>query len=67
MKKVEVGRIDGVLFAGNVIDPFIQKFGLKQIRRAFFENMVFGGVIPKNGRGGPTDQWFSDRDGRDAR
>ena len=52
------GRVNGFIYAGNITDPLLQKLGLKNIRREFYKSFDACAVLPKNGRGGPVDQWL---------
>jgi polar amino acid transport system substrate-binding protein len=56
LRKVDSGRIDGYIFAGNATDPLVEDLGLKNIRRDFYKIFDVCGVLPKDGGGGPIDR-----------
>ncbi len=59
LQKVAAGRIDGFIYAANVADAILQELGLKNIHRDLIKVFDVSGVLPKGGRGGPTDLGFS--------
>lgn len=59
LKMVDLGRVDGFIFAQNEIDPFIKEFGLKNIRRQLYKNFDVKIVIPKGNKGDRLNNYFS--------
>jgi polar amino acid transport system substrate-binding protein len=59
IKMVNVGRIDGFIFAQNEIDPFIRQFKLTDVHRQLYKNFDVKIVIPKGDAGRKIDQYFS--------
>jgi polar amino acid transport system substrate-binding protein len=58
LQKLDAGRLDGYIFAGNVIDPILQQLALKNVRRKFFKSFASAAVLPKSGVGGAVDKQF---------
>ena len=56
LRKVAAGRIDGYIYAGNIVDPLIETLHLTNIRRRFYKVFDAAGVLPKDGNGGRADQ-----------
>ena len=59
MKKLELGRIDGFLFANVAVDPLIKELGLKNIHRTLYKVFEVKIVLPKGERGGDLDKLLS--------
>jgi polar amino acid transport system substrate-binding protein len=59
LRKVDAGRIDGFIFAANIIDPVVQTLGLSHIHRAFYRNFDAVGVVRKDAAGAAANRWFS--------
>lgn len=59
LKKIEAGRIDGLIFADVAVDPLIKEMGLKNIHRSLYKVFDVKFVLPKGGHGGETDQMLS--------
>lgn len=59
LKKVLLGRADGVVFADTVIDPMIRSQGLTGLKRAMYKVFDVKFVLPKGGHGGATDKLLS--------
>jgi len=55
LKKANVARIDGFIFADNVCDAFIKKNNLKNIRRQLYKSFEVKIILPKGGQGKETD------------
>ena len=47
LKKVNVGRIDGFIFADNASDPIVKKLGLKNIKRQLYKRFDVKIILPK--------------------
>jgi len=60
IKMVDLGRLDGFIFAQNEIDPFIKEFKLKNIHRQLYRNYDVKILIPKTEIGKKIDKYFSD-------
>ncbi len=60
IKMVNVGRLDGFIFAQNEIDPFIKQFELKNIRRQLYKNFNVKVLIPKGEAGKEVDRHFTE-------
>lgn len=60
MKMVNLGRLDGFIFAQNEIDPLIKQFELKNIHRQLYKNYDVKILIPKTVLGKKIDKYFSD-------
>ena len=56
LKKVDAGRIDGVIFADNVIDPIIKSNNLTGLKRSMYKVFNVKFVLPKGGNGGSADK-----------
>lgn len=59
IKKVNSGRVDGLIYADNAIDPLVKMFNLTHIRRKLYKTFEVKIVFPKGGRGGPLDRMLS--------
>lgn len=59
MKKLEIGRIDGFLFADVAVDPLIKELDLKNIHRTLYKVFEVKIVLPKGERGGDLDRRLS--------
>lgn len=60
LKKVNIGRIDGFIFADDVSDPFIRELKLTNIKRQLYKRFDVKIVIPKGSSGKSFDQFLSD-------
>lgn len=60
IKMVNIGRIDGFIFAQNEIDPFIVQYGLTNIRRQLYKVFLVKAIIPKGEVGKETDRHLSE-------
>jgi len=60
MKMVNLGRLDGFIFAQNEIDPFIIQFKLQNIHRQLYKNFDVKILIPKTETGKKIDKYFTD-------
>ena len=59
LKMVEMGRIDGFIFAQNEMDPFIRQLGLKNIHRQLYKNFNVKVLIRKGKNRRHIDQYFT--------
>lgn len=59
-KKLNAGRIDGLIYADLAIDPLIRKFELKNIQRRFYKRYHAKIILPKGERGGSMDRFLTE-------
>lgn len=59
IKMVNVGHLDGFIFAQNEIDPFITEHNLSNIHRQLYKNFDVKIVLPKSAAGRKIDSVFS--------
>ncbi|HCY86010.1 MAG TPA: hypothetical protein DHV36_12815 [Desulfobacteraceae bacterium] len=64
LKKVNTGRIDAFIFADFASDPLVKKNNFNNIQRDLFKVYDVKIILPKGGRGGPTDQFLSQAIGK---
>jgi polar amino acid transport system substrate-binding protein len=64
LKKVDTGRIDAFIFADFASDPLVKKNNFENIQRGLFKVYEVKIILPKGGRGGPTDQFLSQAIGK---
>ena len=60
MKKVDAGRLDAFIFADAAADQFIKQNKLTNIKRQLYKRFDVKIILPKGGRGGPTDKFLSE-------
>lgn len=48
LKMVNAGRLDGVIYAANVVDPMLEMYKMKNIRRSFFGAFDVKALIAQN-------------------
>lgn len=60
LKKLELGRIDGFIFADDATDPLIKANNLQNIQRQLYRRFEVKIVLPKGGAGGATDRFLSE-------
>lgn len=60
LKKLDLGRIDGVIFADDATDPLIEAHNLQNIQRQLYRRFEVKIVLPKGGEGGATDRFLSE-------
>lgn len=60
LKKVNAGRIDGFVFADMASDPIVKSLKLGNIKRQLYKVFEVKIILPKGGKGGPTDKMLSD-------
>lgn len=60
LKKLEIGRIDGFIFADDATDPLIKANNLQNIQRQLYRRFEVKIVLPKGGAGGATDRFLSE-------
>jgi polar amino acid transport system substrate-binding protein len=60
LKKLNVGRIDGFIFADNACDPLVKKLGLNNVKRQLYKVFDVKIILPKGQKGGDVDKFFSD-------
>lgn len=56
LRKLDLGRIDGFVYADSVTDPILKELGLKNIRRTLYKVFDVAAVLPKGTAEGPLDQ-----------
>jgi ABC-type amino acid transport substrate-binding protein len=59
LKKVNAGRLDAFIFADFASDPLVKKNKLTNIRRDLYKVYDVKIILPKGGRGGPTDEFLT--------
>jgi len=59
VKMVNVGHLDGFIFAQNEIDPFVEKLQLSNIHRQLYKNFNVKIIIPKGPAGEKVDAYFT--------
>jgi polar amino acid transport system substrate-binding protein len=59
LKKLNAGRIDGFIFADVASDPIVKKLKLSNLKRQLYKRFDVKIILPKGGKGGPTDQMIS--------
>ncbi len=59
LKRVDAGRIDAFIFADNAADPIVKREELFDLKRQLFKRYDVKIILPKGGRGGPTDVFLS--------
>ncbi len=59
IKMVNVGHLDGFIFAQNEIDPFINEYNLSNVHRQLYKNFDVKIVLPKSAAGRKIDSVFS--------
>lgn len=64
LKKLELGRIDGFIFADDATDPLIKSNGLKNIKRQLYKRFEVKAILPKGGENGPADKFLSEAIGK---
>jgi polar amino acid transport system substrate-binding protein len=60
LKKVDIGRIDGFIFADQASDPIIKAAGLKNIHRQLYQTFDVKIILPKGEKGKEVDQMFTE-------
>ena len=60
LKKLDLGRIDGFIFADDASDPIIKANALKNIHRQLYKRFDVKVILPKGGENGATDKFLSD-------
>ena len=60
LKKLDLGRIDGFIFADDASDPLIKANGLANIKRQLYKRFEVKVILPKGGEGGATDKFLSE-------
>jgi len=60
LKKVDAGRLDAFIFADAAADQFIKQNKLTNIKRQLYKRFDVKIILPKGGRGGPTDKFLSE-------
>ena len=64
LKKVDAGRLDAFIFADGASDPIVKQNKLANIKRQLYKRFDVRIVLPKGGRGGPTDKFLSETIGK---
>jgi polar amino acid transport system substrate-binding protein len=59
IKRVDAGRLDGLIFADVAIDPIVKATKLSNLKRTLYKRMPVMFVLPKGERGGPTDKFLT--------
>ena len=60
LRKVDAGRLDAFIFADFASDPIVKERKLNKIKRQLFKRFNVKIILPKGGRGGPTDRFLSE-------
>ncbi len=60
LKRLNSGRIDGVIFADNACDPIIKTEKFENIRRELYKRFDVKIILPKGNRGGDIDNILTD-------
>lgn len=60
LKKLNLGHIDGFIFADDASDPIIASNKLTNINRQLYKRFDVKIILPKGGTGGATDQFLTD-------
>lgn len=60
LKKVNMGRIDGFIFADETSDAIVRSEKLSAIRRQFYKRFNVKFVLQKGARGGPVDRFLTE-------
>ncbi len=59
LRNVDLGRIDGFIFADAAADPLLKEKKFKNIARTFYKRYDVKIILPKGKRGGEADQMLS--------
>ena len=59
IKKVDAGRIDGLIFADMAIDPLIAKLNLTNVKRELYYRFDVKIILPKNAKSKETDAFLT--------
>lgn len=60
LKKLDLGRIDGFIFADDASDPLIKANKLANINRQLYKRFEVKIILPKGSEGGATDKFLSE-------
>lgn len=64
LKKLELGRIDGFIFADDATDPLVKSLGLKNVKRQLYKRFEVKVILPKGAENGPVDKFLTDAIGK---
>lgn len=59
LKKVDLGRIDGFIFADTASDPLVKSNNLANIKRQLYKRFDVKIILPKGGKSADTDKFLS--------
>lgn len=60
LKKLDLGRIDGFIFADNAADPIVKANNLANIKRQLYKRFEVKIILPKGGKSAATDKFLSE-------
>ncbi len=60
LKKLDLGRIDGFIFADNASDPIIKANNLANVKRQLYKRFDVKIILPKGGKSAATDKFLSE-------
>lgn len=60
LKKLDLGRIDGFIFADNASDPIIKANNLGNVKRQLYKRFDVKIILPKGGKSAATDKFLSE-------
>lgn len=59
LKKLDLGRIDGFIFADDAADPLVKANALANVKRQLYKRFDVKVILPKGSEGGATDKFLS--------